>query len=223
MSACNQTNSLLALLAVLLLMSPISACAKDLYRYTNDEGNMVVDDHVPPEYAARGYEVLNSDGVVLKVVPRELTEEELAQKGVLEKQALEAAAEHERLRLWDESLMLRYSTIEDIEAARERSLRDLRIRVSILKSNARSLKQQVENYQRVAAGIERSGGTVDVERLKTIEELQFEIGSTERSILDREAEVAMVQEGFQDDIKRFEMLLEVVELRRSLLGNSKAR
>lgn len=184
---------------------------------------MVVDDHVPPKYSAKGYEVLNPDGVVLRVVPRELTEQELAQKGVLERQAEDAAAEQERLRLWDESLMLRYSSIEDIEAARERALRDLRIRVSILKSNARSLKQQVENYQRVAAGIERGGGTVGVERLTTIEELQFEIGSTERSILDRESEVAMVQKGFQNDIERFEMLLEVVELRRSLLETSKTR
>jgi hypothetical protein len=223
MSSCNQTHPLPALLAALLLTSPIIASAKDLYRYINNEGNMVVDDHVPPKYAAKGYQVLNLEGVVLKVVPRELTDGELAQRGVAEKQVQDAAVEEERLQLWDESLMLRYSTIEDIEAARERSLRDLRIRVSILKSNTRSLKQQVENYQRVAAGIERSGGTVGIERLTLIEELQFEIGATERSIADRQAEVALVKEGFQDDIERFEMLLEVVELRRSFLGSDRAR
>ena len=73
--------------------------------------------------------------------------------------------------------MLRYSTIEDIEAARERALRDLRIRVSILKSNKRSLKQQVENYQAQAADLERSGKEVDVERLQVIEDLQGEIAT----------------------------------------------
>ncbi|MFT6275618.1 MAG: hypothetical protein ACJAZ0_001717 [Halioglobus sp.] len=223
MSPSKQTHSLLALLAVLLLTSPIIASAKDLYRYINDQGNMVVDDHVPPKYAAKGHEVINPEGVVLKVVPRKLTEEELTQRGVVERQAQDAAAEEERLLLWDESLMLRYSTIEDIEAARERTLRDLRIRVSILKSNTRGLKQQVENYQRVAAGIERSGGTVGVERLTLIEELQFEISATERSIADRQAEVALVQKGFQEDIGRFEMLLEVVELRRSLSSGDRAR
>jgi hypothetical protein len=223
MSPSKQTHSLLALLAVLLLTSPIIASAKDLYRYINDQGNIVVDDHVPPKYAAKGHEVINPEGVVLKVVPRKLTEEELAQRGVVERQAQDAAAEEERLLLWDESLMLRYSTIEDIEAARERTLRDLRIRVSILKSNTRGLKQQVENYQRVAAGIERSGGTVGVERLTLIEELQFEISATERSIADRQAEVALVQKGFQEDIGRFEMLLEVVELRRSLSSGDRAR
>ena len=218
-----QAYPLLFLSAVLLSALPLSAWAKDLYRYTNAEGNMVVDDHVPPEYAGKGYVVINEEGVVISVIPRELTPEELLQKEMQEKEAVAAAAEVERLRLWDESLMLRYSSIEDIEAARERALRDLRIRVSILKSNTRSLKQQVENYQRVAAGIERSGGTVDVQRLTTIEELQFEIGSTERSILDREEEVAMVQKAFQDDIDRFGMLLGAVELRRSMLVNDKSR
>ena len=205
------------LCALILLTFPLSANSRDLYRYTNDEGNMVVDDRVPNEYVSRGYEVINEEGIVIKVVPRELTEEELEQQDAQIKIAAAAAAEKERLRIWDESLLLRYSSIEDIEAARERALRDLRIRVSILKSNTRSLKQQVENYQTVAADIERSGGTVDLSRLEAIEELQSEIAIIERSIIDRQAEVERVQEGFQLDIDRFEVLLEVVVLRRKML------
>jgi hypothetical protein len=178
---------------------------------------MVIDDRVPSEYASRGYDILNEDGVVVEVVSRELTEEELEQRGIEEKTAVAAAAEEGRLKKWDESLMLRYSTIEDIEAARERALRELRIRVSILKSNTRSLKQQVENYQAVAADIERSGGTVDLARLTAIEELQSDIKVTERSIADRQLEVERVQREFQLDIDRFGMLLELVALRRTLL------
>jgi hypothetical protein len=209
------------LCAVILLTLPLSANSRDLYRYTNDEGNMVVDDRVPNEYVSRGYEVINEEGTVIKVVPRELTEEELEQQDAQIKIAAAAAAEKERIRIWDESLLLRYSSIEDIEAAKERALRDLRIRVSILKSNTRSLKQQVENYQTVAADIERSGGTVDLSRLEAIEELQSEIAIIERSIIDRQAEVERVQEGFQLDIDRFEVLLEVVVLRRKMLETQK--
>jgi len=220
MSAFNR--SLCALLSsVFVLAAPLVAYSTDLYRYTNNKGNMVVDYQVPPEYAAKGYEVLNEEGIVIKVVPRELTKEELEQQSIREMQAAAAAAEEERLKKWDESLLLRYSTIEDIEAAQERALRDLRIRVSILKSNTRSLKQQVENYQSVAADIERSGGTVDVARLTTIEDLQSEIAATERSIVDRKREIQLVQESFEKDIGRFHMLLEVVELRRTLLVRDK--
>ena len=152
----------------------------------------------------------------MRVVPRELTEEELANRSAQERLEAEALEEQKRLREWDESLLLRYSSIEDIEAARERELRDLQIRVSILKSNKRSLRQQVETYQAQAADQERLGRSVDAAHLTAIADLQSEIESTDRSIADREEEIAAVRASFQKDIDRFEQLLEVVELRRSL-------
>jgi len=212
-----------ALLVIAALLSGLSqvALSRDLYRYYDGEGKMVIDYRVPAEYAGAGYEVLNEDGVVIKVVPKELTEEEKQQRNALEIQQAAAEAERERLRKWDESLLLRYSTIADIEDMRERSLRDLRIRVSILKSNRRSLKQQVENYQSQAADLERSGREVDVDRLQVIEELQREISATDRAIAEREREIQEVSTGYQADIERFAQLLEVVELRRSMLAQDR--
>ena len=209
------------LCAVILLTVPLAGQCRDLYRYTNDKGIIVLDDRIPVDHATRGYEVINEKGVVIEVVARALSDEEQAQRDVKDLLAAAASAEQERLRKWDHSLLLRYSTIEDIEAARERSLRDLRIRVSILKSNGRSIKQQVENYQAVAADTERSGGTVDVKILAAIEELQADIVVTDRSIVDRQAEVERVQEEFQLDIERFGLLLDLVELRRSLLATDR--
>ena len=204
---------------VLLLGHPLDSLARELYRYTNDQGNMVVDYQVPPEYVPKGYEILNEKGMVIEVVPRELSEEEKANRDIQVRLEEAAMAEQERLREWDETLLLRYSTIEDIEAARERALSDLRIRVSILKSNKRSLKQQVENYQAQAADQERRGQPVDVKHVTAIEDLQGEIAITESAIVDRQAEIAQVSSDYEADIERFSMLLEVVELRRSLMQN----
>lgn len=211
---------LFCIAALLQALAP-AAYSRDLYRYYDGEGKMVVDYRVPTEYAGAGYEVLNEDGVVIKVVPRELTEDEKQERNAQEIQQAAAEAERERLRKWDESLLLRYSTIADIEDARERALRDLRIRVSILKSNKRSLKQQVENYQSQAADLERRGQEVDVDRLRVIEELQREIATTDRAIAEREREIEEVSAGYQADIERFALLLEVVELRRSMLAQDR--
>ena len=204
--------------ALLLQVTAPAAESANLYRYTNDEGNVVVDYQVPTRYVAQGYEVLNMEGVVLEVVPRQLTEEE--KKVLNAQQELEEAAraEQERLKEWDESLLLRYSTIADIEAAEERALRDLRIRMSILKGNKRSLKQQVENYQAQAADLERRGQEVDVARLVAIEDIQAEIETTDRSINERAREIEEVEQAYQRDKDRFRMLLEVVELRKTLLA-----
>ena len=58
------------------LASSMVADARQLYRYRNADGVVVVDYQVPVEYVGKGYEVLNDEGMVIKVVPRELTEEE---------------------------------------------------------------------------------------------------------------------------------------------------
>jgi chromosome segregation ATPase len=190
--------------------------AKPLYRYRNAEGNVVVDYQVPADLVGGGYEVLNDKGMVIKVVPRALTAEELKAKDAEDKRQQQAKAEQERLQKWDESLMLRYSTVADIEDAQRRALSDLQIRISILKGNRHSIKQTVENYQAQAADTERAGRSVDVERLKTIESLQNEITATERDILDRQREIEALDASYEADIERFKMLQDVVELRQTL-------
>jgi hypothetical protein len=185
-----------------------------MYRYTNAEGVKVIAYQVPPEFVAGGYEVLSSTGAVVSVVPRQLGAEELQALNARERLERDVKAEQERLRKWDESLLLRYSTIDDIEAARERSLRDLRIRVSILKGKLRSLKQQVESYQALAADQERFGKTVDVEHLTAMENLRAEIRSTERAVNDRMAEISAVDASYDADVQRFASLTDIVEMRR---------
>ena len=212
-------SRLSAVLAGLLVLSFVAAAlakGPKLYRYRNHDDVVVVGYHVPANLMQGGYEVLNDEGMVIEVVPRALTEAELEAKDAREQQERAAEAEQARLREWDENLLLRYSTVMDIEAARNRALQDLRIRVSILKGNRRSLKQKVENLQSDAANMERRGMTVDVERLRAIEDMQDEIAATDRAIEDREREIEEVQDKFEADIERFGMLQEVVQMRRNM-------
>ncbi|EED31931.1 hypothetical protein NOR53_2970 [gamma proteobacterium NOR5-3] len=193
-----------------------SAQNRQMYRYINAEGNKVVGYQVPPEFVANGYDILSATGALVSVVPRTLGAGEREGMDSEARREREATEERERLRRWDESLLLRYSTIEDIEAARDRELRDLRIRVSILKGKLRSLKQQVENYQALAADQERLGNAVNVEHLSAIDDLQAEIAATERAVSDRQQEIARVEANYQKDMDRFVTLLDVVEMRKSM-------
>ena len=61
--------------AILLTLTPLVE-AKQLYRYRNAEGSVVVDYQVPAESVGGGYEILNDKGVVIEVVPPEPTAEE---------------------------------------------------------------------------------------------------------------------------------------------------
>lgn len=195
------------------------AQAANLYRYKDDSGVVVVDWRVPADFVDNGYEVLDETGRVLRVVPRALTEAEKRDVSKARDLEVKAIAEQERLQAWDESLLLRYSTTQDIEAARDRALRDLRIRLSILKSNRRSLRQQAENAQARVAESERLGNQPRLEDLKYIDDVKQEIDGTERQIAERAAQIERVSAEYQLDIDRFQQLQDVVALRQSMERN----
>jgi len=201
---------------VLVLFTCSVATADNLYRYKNEAGGTVVDWHVPAKFAGRGYEVLNPLGEVIKVVPRQLSDSELDDKDLVERLKRGAEAERARLAEWDRFLLLRYSTIEDIDAARDRALRELKIRLSILASNQRVAKGRLETALSQLADLERRGETAREQDLEAVDTLRLEIASLGRSIEQREGQIVAVTEDYARDRDRFLQLQDVVALRRSL-------
>lgn len=198
-----------------LLLSGLTIAADNrLFRYKNERGVVVIDDAIPPEYAKLGYEILNQWGEVIETVPRELTPEELAALSDEEKAKRNEKEQAERMQAWDLRLLRRYSTTGDIEAALDRRIKELHIRLSILKANLLSTKKQIERQQAQAANIERSGREVPASLKENIAELQEEIRLAELSIEARNEEIEKVREEFQKDIDRFRYLIEVKGYKR---------
>ena len=208
----------LASVVMLALLSSY-AFSDNLYRYKNDVGGTVVDWHVPAKFAGRGYEVLNSQGQVIEVVPRQLSEGELQNKDLVERLKQDAEVERARLAEWDKFLLLRYSSVDDIDAARERGLRELKIRLSILASNQRVSGSRLESLLARVADTERRGDAPLQQDVDAIAALRTEIASTGRAIEEREAQVLEITRDYRQDRERFEQLQDVVLLRRSLSGD----
>lgn len=178
-----------------------------LYRYKNDKGVTAVDDHVPPEFVKNGYEVLTRDLRVIQVVPRQLSGEE----GKRQRQAADAKRYQEE---WDKRLLLRYSTPRDIEEARDRALAEFDVRLSILQSNLRTTKIQIEDEQARAADIERRGQSVPAALTGNIVALKKEIGVVEESIKQQRHDKDATRISYERDIERFKTLQNLVEMRR---------
>ena len=113
-------------------------------------------------------------------------------------------------------MLLRYSTVEDIDAARDRALRELKIRLSILASNQRVARGRLETALSRLADVERRGEAPSEQDLAAVDTLRSEIASLGRSIEEREGQVAAVTEDYARDRDRFAQLQDVVVLRRSL-------
>ncbi|MFS7150562.1 hypothetical protein, partial [Escherichia coli] len=88
------------------------------------------------QYIGKGYQVLNDQGRVIHTVPPAPTAEELRQRKAAQAQASS-----------DAQLLRLYSSLEDVDRARERRLAELDGLSSVARGNLQSLKLQQANLQ----------------------------------------------------------------------------
>ncbi|MBL6813327.1 MAG: hypothetical protein ISQ66_07300 [Luminiphilus sp.] len=204
------------LAAILLGACTGSVTVAELYRYQNEAGIKVVDWAIPAVYVGSGYEVLNESGQIVRVVPPAKTDTELERDAVAARaQEAEAAAQAAQLER-DTFLLRRYSTIQDIEAARDRSLRELDIRIAILSGQRDTLSQQLARHQSALDTTERSGAVSPQYEEETVAALKAEIQSLDEASEGRQQQAAALAEAYSRDIARFAELEEIVALRRQM-------
>jgi len=161
----------------------------ELYRYVDDKGVVVLNRQgVPPQHIGKGYEVLNDQGRVTRVVPAAPTPEE--RQRLLEAKA-RASSDAQLLRL--------YASVKDVERAKARKLSELDSVIGITRGNLQSLRTQQANLQSQAAGHERAGREVPEQLLTQIDNLRKEQASLLRDIerynqARKQAEASFVRE-----------------------------
>lgn len=157
---------------LLALGMPILAGAAEMYRYVDEHGLTVVNRlGVPPESVAKGYEVLNEKGRVVRVVPPAPSAEE--RKRLAEEKA-KAKSDAQLLRI--------YSEVGDVDRARDRKLAELDGVIGVAQGNLQSLRTQQDNLQAKAAEHERAGRAVPEHLLVQIENLKIEQAGVEKDI-----------------------------------------
>lgn len=208
---------------LLLILCGNAAAEKVFYRYVDRAGKVAIVDRLTPEIVPLGYDVIRADGTVVESVARRLSEQE-REAWQREKAVAKARAEaEEKMRAWDESLLLRYSDVSDIDVAKERALRDIKVRISILKSNLMAIKQQVLKNQAEAAELERRGQAVPESLITTLGDLRREVSGTEAQIASRTQELDEVADAYERDRARFSQLQERVKKRRDYHRNEDSR
>lgn len=184
-----------------VLMSASHATEKLLFRYLDEQGQLVLNGTLPPSAASRGYEVIRPDGTLVKSVEPAVSDDQA-------EESQRRRDETERRRKWDESLLLRYSDVADIQDAKKRTLGDIQVRISILKGNLNYLKTQVEREESRAAEAERQGLEVSQEQKEAIRTLKWQIGDVEDLIEVRQNELNATTKRFDKEIERFQILLD---------------
>jgi hypothetical protein len=179
------------------LLLPVVADAAELYRYVDDKGTTVLSRQgVPPEHISKGYEVLNDQGRVVRVIPPAPSAEEM--KKILADRA-RASSDAQLLRL--------YSTPDDVERARERKLAELDSLIGVARGNLQSVRTQQANLQSQAADHERAGRAVPAHLLAQIDNQKAEQARLKADIQRYQTARKNADSSFNADLDRLKELL----------------
>jgi len=193
-----RTTMLIRCSLLLGLLLPVVASAVELYRYTDERGTTVLSRQgVPPEHIGRGYQVLNEQGRVIRVIPPAPTAEELRRMQLEKAQALS-----------DVQLLRLYSTPEDVERARQRKLAELDGLIGVARGNLQSVRNQQANLQSQAAEHERAGREVPAHLLAQIDNQIAEQARLKSDIERYQALREQSNANFDADLERLKQLTE---------------
>ena len=195
----------LSLVATLLI--PEVALAEAFFKLTNEQGRTVIKETLTPDEARRGYEIISKSGNVVKVVAPELSEEDYNAMTEAQKLAMIKKENEEREARYNLDLLLKYSNLNDLQAERERKLREFDISISILRGNLAVLRENAERQRSVAASIERNGHPVPEKIQGNIAEIEREMNEARESVEKRKEEKQAISAKYDADALRLESLL----------------
>lgn len=201
-TAVRAAGCLLALLSVAAIGQ-----TNTFFRVINEHGVVELKSTITPLEAKRGYSIVSLGGNVVKEVAPELSDEEYAQLSEEMKAQREFEERKKQAQLYDESLLLRYSSVIDLQAERKRKLSEFDVRISILRNNLYSLKDKAVTQQASAANIERQGVTVPIQLAHNIADLESEMKEAETAIAARIIEKQKIAEKYDADAVRLAELL----------------
>jgi hypothetical protein len=174
------------------------------YKWVDKDGVTHYGDTVPPEYSEQGREELNSQGVPLREVQRQLSPAEA-------QVAQQKAADEQKRRQHDAFLLNTYTRVSDIEQVRDERVALIdgqmelaRGTLAISDQRITALQARIVNFRPYSASptARRLPDQLAEEVVRTLSERR----TTQAQLQQREKEKAEQVAGFADDIARYKEL-----------------
>ncbi|MFN2362101.1 MAG: DUF4124 domain-containing protein [Marinobacter sp.] len=198
----NRLTRLSIAVSAVAALAVASIAEARMYRYTDENGQVVISNTIPQDASKRGYDILSKNGRVIETVDPEPTEDEIAAREADE----ERQAEEEKQMELDRKLLERFSHPDQAVRAMHRKIRELQGLNQLKRGNISVIDSQLDSEQSRAANLERSGRDIPEATLDKIRRLESQIRDIEREINSQDADIKALREQFEKDIERLEVI-----------------
>lgn len=171
------------------------------YKWVDENGVTHYSDRIPPEHKDRGNQELNRRGIVIKKTEPALTPEQ--RKAITEEREARALEEKKvaEQKRQDDALLLTYTSIEEIDAKKEREVQQAEIAIRNMELHHKSAHSHLQEQLKLKA-------TYDDKSIP--DQLSFDIGKWEQRmawleehIAVKRIELAEIQARYNSYKKRF--------------------
>jgi hypothetical protein len=185
-----------------------SSSREAFYRCKDRNGQTQYGDSVPPECAGQDTEVLNANGMTLRIIEGDVTRQKRLQR---ETEEGKARKERDQRALRDRTLIETYLTVEDIERLRDQRLEQLSAQYRVTEQNIATLHERQTRLEGQIARFKPYSDNPNAPPLP--DHLAAEMVNTvngmrvyRESLASNRQEQAELTASFDADIKRFKEL-----------------
>lgn len=197
-----KSNLLLALIAGLALSLSVSA---KTYKWVDDKGVTHMGDTIPPEYANKDRQLLNKSGVVVKSQDVLTPEERRTKEAESAKSRAEESAARDQ-KLHDKSLIDTYSSVNEIELSRTRSLQQVEARINSVHSQLKMANSNLLALQKDADSRSKSAAKIPTSLQEDIKIAQDRVNRLQQDMEKYKAERLAVEARYDADKARYKEL-----------------
>jgi hypothetical protein len=202
------TRATVFFIGICCILGSQRVLARNMYRWTDDDGKTKFSDQVAPEDNQYRRDLLSKDVRVIKVTEKARTKEEIIQ----DRRLAELRREQEKLianqKIHDKALLSTFHSQEDLMTALNTKLKTLDTEKKVIEGNLEQLKSLLTWQQKQAALLERNGKKVPPKSLADMQSTQEQIKKTEQAILANIDKKQQISTEYKADIDRFLYLTE---------------
>ncbi|MGQ9830277.1 MAG: DUF4124 domain-containing protein [Thermochromatium sp.] len=204
---------LATLARVLILVGLLSsgALSQQLYRWVDDQGEVHYSDQVPPTHADKARVRLSPQGIAIETQPGAPTGEELERLRELERRKAEEERQHAERQARDKQLLHLYSTVDDLELARDGQLAAIEADIQSKRDDMRDEIQTLITLYTERQDLQRQDKVVPLALTHRIDTAMANIRQGYGLIIADEFRKQDIRDRFKDDIARFRQLKHLPE------------